>query len=65
MGLDERTGQNVAGMQLGLGDSLKNLSVDEGNIRMDQTMGKVNNVTNSVDNGMKHLWDAIALGAGK
>src|SRR6266566_1947829 len=25
MGLDERTGQNVAGMQLGLGDSLKNL----------------------------------------
>jgi len=55
MGLDERTGNNIAQSQLGLGNALANNSIDEGNIRAGQTMGKVANVTANVQNGLYDL----------
>ena len=56
--LDERTGYGIAESQLGLGRSLANLNIDEGNIRAGQTMGKVANVTGSVNNGLYDLTGA-------
>ena len=58
MALDERTGYGIAESQLGLGRSLANLSIDEGNIRAGQTMGKLANVTGSVNNGLYDLTGA-------
>src|SRR5438552_11348495 len=55
MALDERTGYSIAQSQLGLGNALANNSIQEGNIRAGQTMGKVTNVTDSVNNGLYDL----------
>ena len=55
MGLDERTGVNIANSQLGLGNALAENSIQEGNIRAGQTMGKLANVTGSVNNGLYDL----------
>src|SRR5207249_459565 len=56
--LDERTGYSIAQSQLGLGNALANNSIQEGNIRAGQTMGKVTNVIDSVNNGLYDLTGA-------
>ena len=59
MALDERTGVNIANSQLGLGNAMGDLSLREGQVRADQTMGKVGNVIGSVNNG---LYDLSSMG---